>query len=97
MSSLIGTRTAHVAGNANLATRTLFATGTSGLILGIYFACDGALDEVVHTNGAGTILTTQTALADTTASMEVPFLVDGFIIGAAEATSFITVIYRPGA
>lgn len=91
----IGTRTFHVAANANLAARTLAATGTSLLILGIYLACDGTADEVVHTNGAGTTITTQTALADTTAPMEAPFITNGFIVGDGLSSSFVTVIYRP--
>lgn len=93
---LIGTRTFHVAANANVAARTVAATGTSLLILGIYLACDGAADEVVHTDGAGVTITTQTAGVDITAPMEVPFITDGFIVGAGKSTSFVTVIFRPG-
>ena len=97
MSSLVGTRTAHVAGDASLEARTLFATGTSGLILGVYVAeTTGTADDCVFTNGAGDTIATLAAAIGGTASIEIPFLVDGFIIGAAEATTFITVIYRPG-
>ncbi len=94
---MIGTRVFHTAADANLAARTIFATGTSAVILGIYLACDGVADEVVHTDGAGVTLTTQTAGVDVTAPMEVPFITDGFIVGVGLSTSFVTVIYRLGA
>lgn len=98
MSALIGTRTQHTAGDDTLADRTALAANESGVILGLYLACDGVADEVVFTDGAGTVLATLASVVDGTASIEVPFLVGkGFIVGAALATSFITVIYRPGA
>lgn len=98
MSALIGTRIVHLAGNASLGDRTLIAAGDSGLILGLYLAeTNGGADDVIFTEG-GTTVATLAVVADGMAQIEIPFIVsNGFVVGTAVATSFITVIFRPGA
>ncbi len=96
MSSLIGTRTKHFAGDAAIGLRTVVADNDSALIVGIVLA-GTANDIVTFTAADGTVLLTLSILANATAVMNIPFITsDGFIASATLSTSFITVIYRPG-
>ena len=97
MSALIGTRINTFAGDAAVGLRTVVADNESALILGIFLAGTAA-DIVNFTDAAGTNVCTISTVANDTAHINVPFLVsDGFIAEVTLSTSFITVIWRPGA
>lgn len=97
MPASVGTRINTFAGNAAAGLRTVVADGDSALILGIYVAGTAA-DIVDFEDGDGTNICTIAIAADDTESITTPFLVsNGFVAEVTLATSFITVIWRPGA
>jgi hypothetical protein len=73
------------------------AANESALIIGIYVAAT-ANDIVDFTDSADVTLATIAVGANDTESIQTPFVVsNGFIADVTLATSFITVIWRPGA
>jgi hypothetical protein len=90
-----------MAGNASAADRTIAAAGNSVLILGIYAAeTNNSVDTVTFSDLASSpsVLLTLRVPADDTEDMTTPFITsNGFIVDETEATTFITVIYRPDA
>ena len=92
-----GTRISNVVGDADLATRTIVAAKESALIVGIVVT-GSVTDTLTFSDSSGNTLVTMIVLANTTEIMNIPFLADkGFVIDSTLSTSFITVIYRPGA
>jgi hypothetical protein len=97
MPAYVGTRINTFAGDAVLGLRTVVAANESALIIGIYVAAT-ANDIVDFTDSADVTLATIAVGANDTESIQTPFVVsNGFIADVTLSTSFVTVIWRPGA